>query len=250
MPAPPFTPFRPEEFRLFEDRHRGDETLNAKRLAVRKRLQSIGEAAQAALGAAGLSLERRESLHHPFHVNHHRVVAQWTSLLRDAKARRAFARAVGPDLGKDVDPGHANLAFFVAIDEAGLQFGLRLGVEAWYDAQNFVNRAARNEAESDRWREALREARGCFVRIHDFESRFAAETLTRDQARDLFKYFRVGTHRLVVARAVGKDDPLATAADFLEEAVAGLRALAPVYAFMAWSPENDHLLRGDGAFRS
>jgi hypothetical protein len=157
---------------------------------------------------------------------------------------------VGPDLGKDVDPGHANLAFFVSIDETGLQWGLRLGVEAWYDAQNFVNRCAKDEAACDAWRERLGRAPGFQVRIHDWETRYPSASLTRDDARELFKYYQVGKHRLTCARAVPAGDPLATSAELADAAAAGLAALAPGYEFMAWSPENNHLLGGAGGFRS
>lgn len=249
MPATPFAALRPEEFRLYEARHRGDETLNDKRLAVRRKLQAVGEALQAALAEEGLALERRESLHHPFGVNHHRVVAQWTSLFRDAKARRAFARAVGPDLGKDVDPGHANLSFFVSVDESGVQMGLQLGVEAWYDAQNLVNRCLRDDGARRELAERLRAAPGFALRIHDWETRYPTDRIGRDELDALFKYYRVGEHRLACARAIPKEDPRATSPELAAEACAALRSLAAAYRFIAWSPENDHLMRAGGGFR-
>jgi hypothetical protein len=241
-----FSPFRPEEFRLYEPQNRGDESLNEKRLAVRRKLQAIGEATRVALLADGLSLERRESLHHPFSVNHHRVVAQWTSLIRDAKARRAFARAVGPDLGKDVDPGHANVALMVAIDDLGLELGLRIGAEAWYDAQNLVNRC-RDGAGRAALLERLRAAPGFELRIHDWETRFPTDRAGPGAIDDLLRWFQPGKHRLSCTRAVSKSDPLATDAAFLGVAVDGLKALAPLYRFAAWGPENDALLRQGGA---
>ncbi len=248
MPAPiSFTPFRPEDFRLYEPRNRSDDSLNARRLQVRHKLQAIGDAAKAALAKDGLALERRESLHHPFSVNHMRVVAQWTALFRDAKARRAFARAVGPDLGKDVDPGHANAAFFVSIDELGLQLGLRLGAEAWYDAQNLVQRCGSDDAGQRALAELLRAAPGFHLRLHDWATLHATDAIGRDQLLEVFRYFEIGKHQLRCYRTIGKDDPRACDAAFVDEAVAALRSLAPLYRFVAWSPDNDRLLRRDGS---
>lgn len=242
--------FRAEEFRLYEPQNRGDESLNAKRLAVRQKLQTIGEAAKKELAKLGLGLERRESLHHPFSLNHNRVVAQWTSLFRDAKARKEFSRMVGPDLGKDVDPGNANLAFFVAINEDGIDFGLRLGELAWYDAQNFVNRCAKDDAARAAWTELLHRAPGFALRIHDWETRYATATLNRDQALEIFKYFQIGKHRLGIVQTIPKDDPRAASADFCGIACAGLAALAPAYQSMAWHPNNNFLMKGGAGFVS
>ncbi|MBL8695194.1 MAG: hypothetical protein JNJ88_13960 [Planctomycetes bacterium] len=251
MPASPqFSPFRPEDFRLYEPQNRSDETLNPKRLVVRQRLQAIGEAAKAALAEEGLGFERRESLHHPFSVNHFRVVAQWTSLFRDAKARKEFARAVGPDLGKDVDPGHANAALFASIDDEGITVGLRVGVEAWYDAQNLTNRCGKSDPERRALVELLRSAPGFLLRIHDWEKRYPTESISRDGVEEVLKYFQPGKHQLRCYRAIPKADPASTSAEFLGTLVEGMRKLAPLYRFIAWSPGNNWLLKGSGGFAS
>jgi hypothetical protein len=245
VPALAFEAFRPGDFRLYESPNRSEESLNEKRLAVRRKLQAIGEAVQAALREGGLSLERRESLHHPFSVNHFRVVAQWTALFRDAKARKEFSRTVGPDLGKDVDPGHANAAFVVAIDEAGIEAGLRIGVEAWYDAQNLKNRCASDAARRE-LAELLRLAPGLVLRIHDWAKLYPTETASRDSVEELFRYFEPGKHRLACMRAIPKENPHATDAGLRETCVATLGSLAPLYAFAAWSPANNWLLKAGG----
>ena len=242
-----FAPFRPEEFRLYEPRHRSEESLNDKRLGVRRKLQAIGEAAQEALAAAGLRLERRESLHHPFAMNHFRVVAQWTALFRDAKGRRELAKRIGPELGKGLDPGHANAALTVAIDDQGVEVGVRIGVEAWYDGQNLARRCA-DDAGRRELAALLRAAPGFALRIHDWEKRYASERATREDLEELVRYWQPGEHRLSCTRAIAKDDPLATSAALRDEATSALVALAPLYRFAAWSPENDRLLGPSGRF--
>ncbi|MBL8995028.1 MAG: hypothetical protein JNM63_16895, partial [Spirochaetia bacterium] len=245
--TPAFESFRPEDFRLYEPRNRGDDSLNARRLEVRHKLQAIGEAARAALAKEGLGLERRESLHHPFSVNHMRVVAQWTALFRDAKARRAFAAMVGPDLGKDVDPGNANICFFVSIDDNGLQIGLRVGEGAWYDAQNFIHQLG-TEAGRRNCIEAARRAAGFHFRIHDWAQLYPTDSFSRDSIDTILKYYKIGEHRLTCVRVLAKEDPQGCDPLFLQNAVSGLASLAGLYKFMAWSPENNHLLKPGGGF--
>lgn len=247
MPEPVrFEAFRPEEFRLYESRNRGDESLNEKRLAVRHKLQAIGERARGELAALDLRLERRESLHHPFSINHNRVVAQWTSIFRDAKQRKEFAKMVGPELGKDVDPGNANVAFFVSIDEQSLQIGLRLGESAWYDAQNLTNRRARNAEQERVFIDIARSAPGFFFRIHDWETLYPTEKFSRDHTDEIFKYYKIGEHRLTCVRMIKKDDPAACSPAFADSAVAALLSLAPIYKYIAWSTENNYLIKGGG----
>ena len=246
MPAAiPFVPFRAEEFRLYEPQNRGDESLNERRLAVRRKLQAIGEAAQRALAEAGLKLERRESLHHPFSMNHFRVVAQWTALFRDAAGRKAFSRFVGAELAKDVDPGHANASLACAVDDLGVEMGFRVGVEAWFDGQNLANRC-RTDAARRELADLVRAAPGFAMRIHDWETRYPTEKATREQIEEIFKYYQPGKHRLACTRAIARTDPAACAPSLVEIAAASLRALAPLYRFAAWSPENNHLLKAGG----
>jgi hypothetical protein len=250
MPAiPEFQPFRPEDFRLYEPQNRSDDALNARRLEVRHKLQFIGDTLKKRLAAESLRLERRESLHHPFSVNHMRVVAQWTALFRDARARKEFARFVGPDLGKDVDPGNANLAFFVTIDEGGLAFGLRWSAEAWYDAQNFVNKYSKSDERRRELADLLKQAPSFHARIHDWATLYPCSRASRENLEEIIKYFRVGEHRLSVAQHVAKDDPAACSADFCGRAVGELAQLAPVYKALAWSPANNFLLSSGGGFQ-
>lgn len=247
--APAFQPFRPEEFRLYESRNRSDDTLNGKRLVVRQKLQAIGEATKNALAKHGVGCERRESLHHPFSVNHMRVVAQWTSIFRDAKARKEFTKYVGPDLAKDVDPGNANFAFFVSIDESGLQFGLRLGAEAWFDAQNFVNKYSRNDLLRRELAEILKKTPGFHLRMHDWEKLYPTEKASREDLEEIFKYYRVGEHRWTCARSIPKDDPRAGAPDLCETTAASLASLSDIYKSIAWNPGNNYLTNAAGGFK-
>ncbi|MBI3817433.1 MAG: hypothetical protein HY286_01985 [Planctomycetes bacterium] len=249
MPATPaFEPFRIEDFRLYETRNRGDESLNGRRLEVRHKLQAIGEAAKVKLAADGIVLERRESLHHPFSINHMRVVAQWTSLFRDAKARKTFARMVGPELGKDVDPGNANVAFFVSIDEGCIQIGIRLGENAWYDARNWIQPCEKSDPQRTAFVEIVRRSPGFYLRIHDWEKTWSTEKFTRDDFAEIIKYYKIGEHRFTFTRRINKSDPASGDPALLANAVESLHSLAPIYRCIAWTPDNDRLFQSGGGF--
>lgn len=176
------------------------------------------------------------------------MVAQWTSIFRDAKQRKEFARVVGPELGKDVDPGNANAAFFVSINEDGLQLGLRLGEAAWYDARNLTNHFSKSENERRELVNLVRAVAGFQFRIHDWEKLYPSEKFTRDDMLEILKYYKTGEHRLSFYRSIQKSDPLACSANFFDISVSALRSLAPVYKFAAWSRDNNYLFQSGGGF--
>ena len=78
------------DFDLYEPRFQGDSEWNQRRLAVRKRLQALGEELKKAYAALGIGLDRRESLHNPHATNGKRVRRQRTMLFRDKKSRKGL----------------------------------------------------------------------------------------------------------------------------------------------------------------
>ena len=234
-------PFEARDFVVFGEAYRSNAEYDEHRLRIRRRLAAIAEEARGRLTTLGLPLERRDSLHRPHGFNRNRVVAQWVYLARDAKARRAFRTRVGPEVGADLDPAFQNAHLCVAIDEKGLEVGLRVHREAWVDAQNLKNAGA-DAAGWQAWRDLLRALpEGYGLRIHDWKKLYPCSRLTRDDAEEFFRYFVPGEHGMRVFRSIPKEHPAAISAEFPARAAEELVALAPLYLFIAWAPENDRL---------
>jgi hypothetical protein len=234
-------PFESRDFAVFEEAYQKNADYDAHRLRVRRRLGAIAEAARVRLGEHGLPLERRDSLHRPFSFNRGRVVAQWVYLIRDAKVRRAFRAVAGAEVGADLDPAFQNAHLCVAVDEGGVKVALRVHKEAWVDAQNWKNRLS-DAAGRDGFRLLLNVVpEGFGLRIHDWKKVYPCGRVGRDDVEEFVRYFVPGEHGARVFRTIPRSDPKATAADLPARLADDLVALAPLYQFVAWSPENDRL---------
>jgi hypothetical protein len=234
-------PFEARDFAVFEEAYQKNPDYDAHRLRVRRRLAAIAEEARGKLGEHGLRLERRDSLHRPFSFNRGRVVAQWVYLLREGKDRKAFRSIVGPEVGADLDPAFQNAHLVLAVDEAGVEAGLRVHKEAWVDAQNWKN-AIGDAPGREGFRQLLNALpEGFGLRIHDWKKVYDCPKVNRDDVEEFAKYFTPGEHGARVFRSVARSDPGAIAAELPSRLAEALVALAPLYRFLAWSPENDRL---------
>lgn len=244
MPAKSFEPFLRPEFELYRPELRRDEAYNPQRLVVRRKLKALADRAKAEAKEQGEEFDLRESLHNPHPFNHKSVVAQWTYLTRTAKEKKVFKSLFGDALGKDVDPAYSNVYLAFAVDHDGFLIALRIHPEAWYDALNLKNKLS-DEAQMKRWVELLRSLPpGYDITVEGWRRAYPCATAQRDEQRELFKMYTPGEHRLILRRAIPKDDPLATSAELADVALQGFHALIPLYRFAAWSEENAWLKFG------
>lgn len=246
MPKDPITlaPFADADFVVYGASYQRNEDWNGKRLEIRRKLESYGKAAAEVIGAAGLALDVRTSLHHPFEFNGFRVTQQWVYLTRNKKEKTALKKILGPELGKDLDSSYRNLYLALSIDETGLEISFKIHPDAWFDGQNLKNKC-QDDARLREWVAILNRLPGFEFRIHDWKKVYEASRVTRTDLLDFYKYYVPGEHRLPLSLRVGREDPVATSGEFADLALESFRALAPAYAFAAWSPANDFLnLRG------
>jgi hypothetical protein len=127
-----YTMFFAADFELFTSRYQGDEEWNGSRLAIRRRLQTLGNEVCAEYATLGVALDRRESLHHPHHTNGKRVRRQRTMIFRDKKSRKKLQSFLGKDLGKDLNSARNNVHMQICIDDKQCWWGIRIDESAWY----------------------------------------------------------------------------------------------------------------------
>lgn len=221
------------DFELFQERFQADPEWNGRRLELRRRLQALGESIQAAYKAEGLSLDRRESLHHPHASNGRRVRRQRTMLFRDRKARRALQGFLGRELGRDLDSAHNNVHLQAGLDAREVFWGLRIEAGAWYDLNALCKRA--EEAPGRReLMAASRAAPGFQLLVDGRGARPLAEMDDRDW-RDLAGILRPGQSSLELRQTLPAEAAEAAGEDLREGIVADLVRLAPWFRLACWT---------------
>ena len=228
------------DFERFRPELQKNPEYNAERLEVRRKLEGIGKHLVKTLSAKGVALTSRASLHHPYKFNRFRVDSQWVYLSRDPKARKAIQRILGVDLGKDLDQNYVHVLLVLEVHEHGLEIALRVHKGAWWDGENLKRKTVAQEAR-EQFAATLHGVPAFGLRIHDFRTVHACESITSGEIQQTLKYYTPGEHWLHIARAVSRDDPLVSDPAFLERVTEEFCALLPVYRYIAWGPKNNHL---------
>lgn len=234
--------FEEGDFHALGDRLAGDRQFDDARLRARRKLGALGKLAVQRLGAAGLELESRTSLHTPTVFNSMRVRRLWTYLMRPKKEKARLKRTLGADLAKDLDAAYRNAYLCVAVEHDALEVSLRIHPEGWYDGQNLVNRTKREGLGG--WLRELNRLDGFFLRMHDWKGEWRCGKLEERSLKEFLSYYKPGEHRIAVERRFPAP-PGARGGALAPEAPATLLSelerLAPLYRFTAWSQESDFL---------
>jgi hypothetical protein len=224
------------DFELFSPRFQADPEWNGRRLELRRRLQEFGELLRPrAAAAAGIDLERRESLHHPHASNGNRVARQRTMLFRGKQERKALQRFLGPELAKDLDSAHRSAHLQVGIEERGAFWGLRWEKDAWFDLNVLVKRAEEGEGQAA-LAQACAAAPGYVFEVDGGGARPLAKIGQRDW-RDLAGFLQPGKHAAEAVRRAPRDEVLRAGADWPEMVIEDLLRLIPLFRLGCWTAD-------------
>jgi hypothetical protein len=239
-----------QDFAAYESHRQRDPEYNAFRLAVRRKLGLYGKHLEKLLKEhAELDLKSRTSLERPYKFNLGRVGAQWAYLSRSPKEKKALQARVGPALGKDVDTHYIQTTLVLSIDSEGLEQAMRIHSLAWWDGQNLKLKCSEPES-LDEWVDLLNGLPQGFILFMDnWRKEYVCGRLHVQDLRAYFKTYTPGEHWLNLRRRI----PKGLACELGEELQAfvdeGTLALAPLYRFLLWTPENDQLFDEDGRVR-
>ncbi|MBN1419771.1 MAG: hypothetical protein JXP34_13410 [Planctomycetes bacterium] len=241
-PAEPAEPIlRDREFEAFRREKWKDAAYNDERLGVRRRLAAIAGLAGEALAAGGIRLEARASLHHPYTFNRFCVDTQFAYLSRSKAERKPLKTILGVDLGKDIDTDYTHLIFYVEIRFEGLEVGLKLHKDAWWDGQNLKRKVAADGA-CAAFAEILNALPpGFALSIHDWRRRYEPGAIHKSDVNRVFGYYTPGEHWLHIRREIPRGDPRMGTRELTDAIVSDLAACGPAYRFALWTPENDFL---------
>lgn len=245
MTALPF--FVDQDFAAYEDARQRDPEYNAFRLVVRRKLETHGKAAKACLKKErGLDLAIRTSLNHPHATNRNRVSSQIAYLSRAPKDKKALGAIVGKALSKDVDTHYIQTTLNIVIDAGGFEQSLRIHSQAWWDGLNLKKRVA-DEAGLDLFGDLVNSLPQGFVLLMDsWRKEYLPGSIGPQDLQRYFASYTPGEHWFNLRRRIPKGlaiDIGERIGDFVEE---GMLALAHVYRFVCWSPENNFLFGDDG----
>lgn len=234
--------FEEWDFEGLSERHAGKAEANDYRLRARRKLLTMAKEVAKRAKPLGLALDVRTSVHNPTTFNGMRVRRLWSYATR-AKAEKArLKKTIGADLAKDLDSAYRNAYLCCAVEPDALEVSLRVHPDAWFDGQNLVKRIKADGLRP--WLELLNELDGFYLRLHDWKGEWRCGSIEPEQLEEYLRHYTPGEHRLAVERRwpapPGMREPVL--ADQVPEAMVeeSLR-LIPLYRYLAWSKESDHL---------
>jgi hypothetical protein len=254
--ATEFEPFTAEDFKVYGPRYARDEQWNGRRLVVRQRMLGLGkrmaavfaETKPASAADAPAELHIATSIHHPHLFNQNSVKRQRTYGSRPAAEKKDLKDLFGADLGKAVDPAYANMMVSVTIDETGVEWGIQVPAEAWWDGQNLKNRATSANLRSILASIPAVDAAtvgggdtGLVARIADWKGTLVPSKASETAWRDHFKVYTPGDHWWSLTRRLSVNNAVALGAAQGDAILSDLLALRPLYRFVLWRPDNNHL---------
>ncbi len=227
------TMFFAADFELFTSRYQGDEEWNGSRLAVRRRLQTLGNEVCAEYATLGVALDRRESLHHPHHTNGKRVRRQRTMIFRDKKSRKKLQSFLGKDLGKDLNSARNNVHMQICIDDKQCWWGIRIDESAWYDLNVLIKRAE-EDFSRDEIVAAAKLAQNFDFELNGGGARPLSEMTQRDW-RDIAGGVSPGENAVEIVHRMQSSEAIALGEDLAATITQELLSLLEFFKLCSWT---------------
>ena len=247
-PLPDLVAFEEGDFHALAESLGRDPQYNDRRLVTRRKLGAIAKKAVEALAedarktGGTLELAQRTSLHQPHAFNHMRVRRLWAYICRGKKEKSRLRGVLGSELGKDLDAAFRNAYLCVAIEEQALEVSLRIHPDAWFDGQNLVHRTKKEGLAV--FLALLNGTPGFRLVLDNWKGEWVCGSIDADWLAQFFKYYKPGELGLAIVRRwpapPGARTP-SLAPGVPATLVEGLRSLAPLYRYAAWSSESDFL---------
>lgn len=243
MSSTTFAGFGPGDFQAYEEHKWASNRFNLERMRAREKLEALASAAAPLV--AELGLERESTHDHPTIFNGKRVDAQWVFFARPQADRRRLGVLIDKAhplhrVVEDPAPHHLHAILSLRLFREGLEISVRVHRNAWVDLRNLAARcadaAARQElaallAALDRGDVSIGDAEKPAPEVDATTIEAAAASLAGEPTRD---WVRVSV-RMGVDEAGGPPEQVAQAVSDV------VGQLVPIYQFVAWTEQNDHL---------
>ncbi len=240
----PFTGLAADAFAAYSPEKWSSNVHNLARMRVKDAMiglcERVGQAAAQELGG----LERGASDEMPNLANQKKVDAQWVFWFRDAAARAALASflekmKLDQSALLNIAPQDKHAAVAVVLRQAGLWVGVHVGGGATVDRRNMAVKLEKGW-ERERLLELLKALpEGAHVGVGAEQQAVTAANLGLLEAQ------AAAVDHTEAPWQLGYELPAAeatAAGEAVVEKVAGfVRALTPIYRFLAWTRDNDHI---------
>ncbi|MBI3179318.1 MAG: hypothetical protein HYZ27_06625 [Deltaproteobacteria bacterium] len=240
----PFDGLRAEHFAAYTPDKWSSNVHNLTRMRAKDTLFALCGAATQSLAAALKGLSRAASDDVPNIVNHKKVDAQWVYWFRDEQARKhlaSFLEKTPLDGVKlfDIAPQDKHLTLAVVLSAPEVWVGLRVAPGAVVDRRNLAALLGKSHKIETFLALLAALPRGAGLGLGADAVPAAALTAEMALAQsqlldDAHPAWRLG-QGWPVADALALGPALAT------EIAAAIAALAPIYRFVAWAPDNDQI---------
>lgn len=207
---------------------------NLGRMKTKARVLALGEALADAIGREGLTVEASSEI--PSVWNGREVRDQWAYLMRDGQTRKALGPVIAANMDlatriKDPAEFHRHALMCVRLDHERLEIGLRINQHATVDLANLLGRA---ESELGRLQQALAD-------LPD-DVTLGGEPVGIPALKAAAQAARSGEAEwLEVSRVIERDAAIAAGEGIKAVVEETARALTPLFRFVLWTPENDHV---------
>lgn len=222
-----FTGIEPRHFDAYEPSKWTSGRFNLERMRAREQVEALAGVVAHALGPSfGLLLTQD----HPTLFNRKSVEAQWALFGRPEAARRLAKPLMEreksiAELLEDPLLTHGEAWLAIRVDFEGVEVGFQCHGHAHLDRKNAARRVA---AEPERFLEILA------ALPHSLGVAEGADAIRAAWQDDVS-----GPEWLTLGQRFSRADAIAAGAGLAETVAQLVVALAPVHAFVTWSPEND-----------
>ncbi len=233
--------FEDANFEVFHEEKQRDSKFNSERLKVKRKLGAMLKQIGPVLAEqGGLELPGKTSLSHPWTYNAFKVDSIWGYFSRPDSEKKDLRAIFGRALGKDLDPAFIHLLLVIGVGYEGVELSLKIHSHAWWDGQNVKNRC-KSDAGLREMLEIVNTLDGFILSIHDWRKEYRCGELYRSDLANYFQYYEPGTHWLHVRQRFARDDERILADGWMDIATQSMLRLVPLYRFIAWSADNNHL---------
>ncbi|MEI6129793.1 MAG: hypothetical protein WCR59_06990 [Planctomycetota bacterium] len=229
--------FLERDFKAYERHFQDDPEYNSLRLAVRRKLKAMVDAAAKDAKEVGVELSAQAGLHHPYTFNAYRVREQRAYLCRSPKERKKLSAFFGEALGKDAETHYIQTVLEACIDDQIVECALRIHPQAWWDGENFKKQATNDPVKLEQLTVLLRALPSGFnLRVHDWKKDNWCASTKSSELKETLKLYTPGNHWLHIQRQLPKEDALLMGAEASAWVKSSLLCLLAVYKFALWEP--------------
>jgi len=237
-----FTGIQSAHFDAYEERKWASNRFNLERMRSRELLEGMCRDVVESLQEQGAAVRWMSTPDHPSVFNNHRVDTQLVMVLRSEVEQRRMqllldrATSVAEKLN-DPLPHHQQAVVYLRMDHQRFEVACRLHTHAHLDRENLARRLAQ-EGEKEKLRELL-VALPAGVRVSVVPQELMPSAECTSGHMEQLRAFVDAGHDWVVGQFFERGDEQITTTEFATVVSDLIRALWPIYQFVAWSSESD-----------